>query len=70
MLERVQHRATRIIYDFKGLCYEERLKRTGLMTLEDRRIRGDLIQAFRIIGGIDKVDYKNYFKLSEEKRTR
>ena len=39
LLEKVQHRATRLVPKFKKLSYEERLKRLNLMTLERRRIR-------------------------------
>ena len=35
--------------------YEERLKEMGLMDLETRRNRGDCIQAYKIINGIEKV---------------
>jgi len=45
-MERVQHRATKMIEDCKGMCYEERLKVTGLTTLESRRLRGDMIEGF------------------------
>ncbi len=55
-IERVQHRATKMIKDIKALSYEERLASTGLTTLEDRRTRGDLIELFKIIGGLEKVD--------------
>ena len=34
LLERVQHRATRVVKEFKNLTYEERLTRAGLTTLE------------------------------------
>ena len=33
------------------MSYEVRLKRCGLTTLERRRSRGDLIEAFKIITG-------------------
>ena len=35
-----------MIEGFERLSYDERLRRTGLTTLEERRIRGDLIETF------------------------
>ena len=46
-IERVQHRATKMIEECKGLSYEERLKETGLTTLTDRRLRGDMIEVLK-----------------------
>jgi len=57
-LEKVQARATRLIKDCKGLSYENRLKVAGLTTLSERRIRGDLIEVFKILKGFSNVDYK------------
>ena len=33
------------------MSYEERLRRTGLTTLEERRKRGDLIETFEMVQG-------------------
>ena len=46
------------------LTYEQRFKRFGITTLETRRLRGNLIEAFQIINGFDKVDYLKFFHLS------
>ena len=69
-LERVQARATRLIKECKGLSYENRLKHTGLTTLSERRIRGDMIEVFKILKGFNKVNYETWFKLSVNRRTR
>ena len=70
LLEKVQRRATKMIEGFGKLSYEDRLRRTGLTTLEERRIRGDLIETFKMIKGISKVDYTKFFSISENNRTR
>ena len=46
-IERVQRRATRIQLGFAKL-YEERLKRFSMTTLKDRRLRGDLIEMYKV----------------------
>ena len=37
-----------------NLTYEERLAKLGLTTLQDRRVRGDMIETYKIL--TDKVD--------------
>lgn len=70
MLEKVQRRATKMIEGYGNLKYEDRLMKTGLISLEKRRARGDLIQVFKIIKGIDKLDYRNFFEISKIGKTR
>ena len=55
-IERIQRLATRMIPGFKELPYEERLMRLDMTTLEERRMRGDLITVYRIVNGIDILD--------------
>ena len=64
MLEKVQRCATKMVYSLNNLTYEQRLRRLGITTLETRRVRGDLIEAFKIINGFDKVEYLKFFLLS------
>ena len=54
----------------KNLSYENRLSYTGLTTLSERRIRGDLIEVFKILKGFSKVNYNTWFKFSVNSRTR
>ena len=43
--------------------YNDRLKEMGLTTLETRRKRGDLIEAFKIIKGFENVNSELFFPL-------
>jgi len=50
-LEKVQKRATKLIFSIKHLSYAERLKKLNLPTLKYRRARGDMIEVFKILTG-------------------
>src|SRR6218665_2443544 len=63
-LEKVQRRTTKMIQDYKDLSYEERLIRCGLTTLEKRRSRGDLIEAYKIITGKESIQWERFFELA------
>ena len=56
LIEKVQHRFTKMMPGLSVVSYEVRLSWLKLTTLETRRVRGDLIQAFKIIKGIDELD--------------
>jgi ribonuclease P/MRP protein subunit RPP40 len=43
MIEKVQRKATKMIFGLSNKTYQERLKLLGLTTLETRRLRGDLV---------------------------
>ena len=43
------------------LGYEERLKETGLYTLERRWLRGDMRELFKIMKGKDKISTEELF---------
>ena len=52
------------------LRYEERLNSLGLYSLGFRRMRGDLIEVYKILKGIDKVNVDQMFHLMGQFRTR
>ena len=70
LLEKVQRRATRLIYSLHDLPYYVRLKILKLTTLETRRVRGDLIQVFKIIKGFEDVDSNTFFKIASSTNLR
>lgn len=45
-----------------NLPYEERLLKLNLTTLENRRVRGDLIEVFKIIHGYENVQANIFFQ--------
>ena len=63
LLERVQHKATKMVLGYKHYCYKDRLALCQLSTLKGRRLRGDLIQAFKLLKGLDQINYNNFFVL-------
>ena len=63
-LEKVQRRAVNMVAGLKGKTYQDKLKEVGLTTLEERRDRGDMIQTFRIIQGLDNGEVGTWFQLA------
>ena len=62
-LEKVQARATKLIPSIRHMSYERRLAELNLYSLEKRRIRGQLIETFKILKGIENIDYRKLFTL-------
>ena len=63
-IEKVQRRATKILKEINVLSYSDRLKALNLPSLKYRRLRGDLIQAYKIIHDIDNLNKENFFKFN------
>ncbi len=66
-LKKFQARATKPIPEIRHLSYENSLQGLGMSTLKARRIRLDLIQTYKILYGVDDVDYAKYFTLNTNK---
>ena len=67
VLEAVQRRAVKAVANLRGKTYNDRLRELNLDTLEDRRQRGDLIQAYRTLSNKDNVDPSTFFDMYESK---
>ena len=70
MLEGVQRKGTKMIPSLRNLSYEERWKRLGRFSLRRRRLRGDMIEVFKMTYGIDKVNLEKLFCVDEDRRIR
>jgi len=71
LLERVQHRFTRMIKEVRDKEYLDRLKELNLWTLEERRNRADLIELFKMYKGFTTVHFESLFTLDcNNKSTR
>ena len=65
VLETVQRRAVKAVTNLQGRTYEERLRELGMDTLEERRRRGDLLQAYRVLTEKDNVSPATWFQLCQ-----
>ena len=63
VLEKIQRRAVSMISGLKGESYEEKLLELDLPSLEERRHQADMVQSFKIVKGIDKVEHGTWFHL-------
>ena len=61
-----------MVPELKDLNYEERLEEIGLPTLQERRVRGDLITLFKLVNNMERIDRIDLVPQMEEgeRRTR
>ena len=69
-IERIQRRATKLIPELKGKSYEQRLRELDIHSLETRRLRGKLIEVFKILNTFDNIDYRQFFRFDFNDITR
>ena len=69
-IEKIQRRATKLIPKLREVPYKDRLVALRLPSLHYRRRRGDMIQVFKILKGIDRIDPGRFFMVSDQAITR
>jgi len=66
-IEKIQRRATRMISGIGHLEYEDRLKHCRLPTLEQPRVRGDLIHVYKMLNGFLHVNSGEFFSFVRQR---
>ena len=61
IVERVQKRATKLVYYVRHLPYIERLKILKIPSLSYRRFRGDMIEVFKILNKKEDIEFDRFF---------
>ena len=69
-IEAVQRRATKLIPELKSQPYKSRLKALKLPSLFYRRKRGDMLQAYKIMNGMVRLNKEDLFLPSRLEQTR
>ena len=69
-IEKVQRRATKLLPDIAHLSYSSRLQELNLPTLVYRRLRGDMIETFKILHQIYDPRVSNFLPLHHYNNTR
>jgi len=62
MIERIQHRFTKMIPGLENMEYAQRIRKLGLWTLEERRNRADLIEVYKMATVADYFTSADYGK--------
>ena len=62
-IEGVQRRMTKMMREVEEEEYEQRLKKTKLMSLEMRRLRSDLIEVYKIMHNLEGLEREDFFPL-------
>ena len=63
LLEKIQHRFTKMIDWYEKFDYEIRLAKLHLWTLEERRNRSDLILVYKMINDLSRPKFEDLFQL-------
>ena len=69
-LEKIQRRVTKMIPRLRNKSYENRLKDLDLFSLSKRRLRGDLIEVFKMFNGYTNINPEKLFTRVRSNSTR
>ena len=70
LIENVQRRAIRMVSGLSSSVYEDRLRELGITSLKERRLRGDMIEVWKIMHGEVNVDPNIWFDRAAEHSIR
>jgi len=65
VLENVQRAATNLVAGLRKYSYPVRLQKIGTTSLVERRVRGDMIEVYKLLTGKEQVDHKQFFTLAD-----
>ncbi|KAF2358872.1 hypothetical protein FHG87_010375 [Trinorchestia longiramus] len=68
--EKIERKVTKVIPAFHNLSYERRLQQLELITLEQRRLRGQLIATYKYLNGYNDVSLEGLVGRDDNVRTR
>ena len=69
-MERIQHRATKVIPELRNKTYPQRLADLKLISLKRRRLRCQLIGTSKYLNGFTKVSPEGLFDRDYDQRNR
>jgi len=64
VIEKVQRQFTKRLHGYKNLTYRDRLTKLALPSLELRRLHLDLIYCYKIVFGLIKLNFSDFFEFS------
>ena len=65
VLERVQKAATNLVPMLQKYNYATRLRMIGITSLEERRLRGDMIEVYKLLTEKEQIDHRQFFNSAD-----